>query len=350
MHNKLRTYIAAALVACSCGTGTTPKAGADGAETGNAIYFWKTKFALDGQDSAFLKDHDIKRIYLRYFDVDCYYDSASIYNEVVPNATTSFLSPKPEDIEIVPTVFITPKALEVMEVRREIEHTAELICQRIMNMSSYNEMGPISEVQLDCDWAQSTREIFFSLCESIRKILAEKEISLSVTIRLHQLRQKKVPPADRGVLMLYNTGALRNPDTRNSILSADDVKLYLRGKSQKYALPLDFAYPTYGWAIWFRVDKFMAILHHSDFSDESLYEYNGNGIHTVKIAHRTDGHHLMPGDRIRLETSEMQAIRETASMIRQSFPGRPHRNIIYHMDSNNLKSYSYDEIEEIYHY
>ena len=53
--------------------------------------------------------------------------------------------------------------------------------------------------------------------------MQKKEIALSITVRLHQLREP-APPADRGVLMLYNTGALKAHDTRNSILDLADVK------------------------------------------------------------------------------------------------------------------------------
>ena len=48
-----------------------------------------------------------------------------------------------------------------------------------------------------------------------------------------------------------------------------------------------------------------------------------------------EGHHLIPGDLIRLETSEVSTIRETASLISSAFPGT-HSNIIYHLDSKNL--------------
>ena len=38
--------------------------------TGNAVYYWKTRFELKPSETAFLQENDIKRIYLRYFDVD----------------------------------------------------------------------------------------------------------------------------------------------------------------------------------------------------------------------------------------------------------------------------------------
>ncbi len=68
---------------------------------------------------------------------------------------------------------------------------------------------------------------------------------LSTTIRLHQLSME-VPPADYGVLMLYNTGNPEKYAERNPILDIRDVMLYI-SKLDDYALPLAAAYPVFLW-------------------------------------------------------------------------------------------------------
>ena len=55
----------------------------------------------------------------------------------------------------------------------------------------------------------------------------QKKIRISSTIRLHQLAQTP-PEADYGVLMCYNTGDLKDFNTKNSILDVKDVKPYLK--------------------------------------------------------------------------------------------------------------------------
>jgi len=314
----------------------------------NAVYYWKTRFALGEGETAFLKDNTVERIYLRYFDVD--YDKNPVtYEEgIIPVGTLSFTSEKPEGVEIVPTVFITVGALTYIRDNKTIQDTADKIVQRVLNMSSYNEMGRIKEIQLDCDWTESTQATYFALCRAVKERLKKDKVTLSTTIRLHQLRLQ-APPVDRGVLMLYNTGAMRDPSEKNSILNPDDVKLYLNGGPVRYALPLDFAYPTYSWGLWFRDNTFMGILHRNDFSDATRYSDNGNGTFTVCKEHILEGHHLIPGDIVRLETSEMSAIRESAALVQTAFPGR-HNNIIYHLDINNLKHFTQDEIKEILAY
>ena len=313
--------------------------------TGNAVYYWKTRFELKPSETAFLQENDIKRIYLRYFDVD--YERNPVTHEewIVPIGTVSFISEQPDSMEIVPTVFITVSALVHIRDNKLVSDSATKIVQRVLNMSSYNEIGPIREVQLDCDWTESTQDTYFALCLEVKELLKKVNAILSSTIRLHQLRLP-APPVDRGVLMLYNTGAMRDPAEMNSILNIDDVKLYLKGEPKKYALPLDFAYPTYSWGLWFRDHEFKGTLHQNDYSDLSQYAANGDSTYTVCKEHIIEGHHLVPGDIIRLETSEINAIKETSSLVNATFPGN-HRSIIYHLDGDNLKHFTQDEIEVI---
>ena len=348
--SRLITLLSVLLLGCGCSDNTHSVIDSKQRDHENAVYFWKTRFELGGSETSFLKEHSIKRIYLKYFDVD--YESNPVTQEegVVPVGTTSFVSGRPKDIEIVPTVFITIKALVYIRDKKLVTDSAWKIVQRILNMSSYNEMGNIREVQLDCDWTESTQETYFALCRATKDLLKNDNIIISSTIRLHQLRLP-APPVERGVLMLYNTGAMRNPATNNSILDINDVKVYLKGTPVKYALPLDFAYPTYSWGLWYRDHEFMGILHQNDYLDASRYtvsEENGSSF-IVQKEHILEGHRLIPGDMIRLETSDSNTIKETASLVTAAFPGK-HSNIIYHLDSKNLKQYSQDEIKGIYSY
>jgi hypothetical protein len=195
-----------------------------------AMYHWKTVFDLDSAEQAFIKKHDIGRIYIHMFDV-AVEDYAA-----VPIATTKFASPVPDSVEIVPVAFITLDALRFIE-GKEAEY-AFLIAERMIAMCNYNKCGKINELQLDCDWTRSTKGIYENLCRSTKEHLDSLGIELSITVRLHQLGES-APPAHRGVLMLYNTGAIKDPKTRNSILDINHVKPYV--KSVEYPIPLDYA-------------------------------------------------------------------------------------------------------------
>ena len=294
--------------------------------TGNAIYYWRTTFALDSIERDFLQRHNIERIYLRMFDVAAELNPETDGYEAVPIATTRFPDDNdesaqtvPEGIEIVPTVYITLDALRTMQ--GEEAKYAELMVERLRAMASYNKCGKIREMQFDCDWTASTRASFVKLCSVARERLHADTIALSATIRLHQLAEK-APPVDCGVLMLYNTGALKNPDTHNSILDIKDVRPYLR--KRKCNIPLGYAYPTFGWGVRFHDGKFQ------------------------RIVSRPEVESLDDGDTIRIERPTADEILEVKSLVEKELGLPSHRNILYHLDNEQLKYYTDDEITKIY--
>ncbi len=284
-----------------------------------AIYHWRTTFAPDSTETAFLRCHDIRRIYLRMFDVATEHTPETGLDEVVPIATTRFTAAIPDGVEIVPTVYITLEALRAMR-GKEAEY-AKLIVERMRAMASYNGCGPIREMQFDCDWTDTTCESYAALCLKARELLHGYAIAFSITVRLHQL-SGPLPPADCGVLMLYNTGALKNPATRNSILDIADVRPYLR--SRKCDLPLAYAYPAFGWGVKFRNGQFRGIVSRPE---EELTEAD---------------------ETIRIERPTADEVLAVKSLVEQTIGAPACGRIIYHLDCKQLKNYTDNEIDKIY--
>ena len=287
-------------------------------EPANAVYHWKRTFAPNTYENGFLKRHNIKRLYLKFFDVstDNLYDGKGI--QPVPIATTIFMDSTKiladKSLDIVPVVFVTVEALRLEKP------LAERIVKRVDDMCRANRIS-YNEVQLDCDWTKETKSLFYSLCQEVKQMLHHKKKGLSATIRLHQLRDT-LPDIDYGVLMLYNTESLSNPKVKNSILSSEAVKEYMRhAKTDKH---LDFAYPTYEWVLWFQNGKFKGIVNSKDSFQEK--------------------------GELRYEKSEFSEIMATKRVLRQELKdiNYPSSTIIYHLDSANLSKYSDDEIEKIY--
>ena len=348
------TFIIALSTSCGTRVGEIMKATRSGKETtaldsGNAVYYWKTVFRLGGEERRFIKEHYVDRMYLRMFYVDIPSTSENGSETVIPVATTIFKDSIPKGVEIVPTVFITVNAIR--EMSSQTQSTSDLsskILKRILNMVDFNDLGMVQEIQLDCDWTPSTQEDFFNLCEKIKSEAIKEGISISSTIRHHQL-QFAPPPVDRGVLMLYNTGNFKAPGKRNSILDYGEVKQYLKERIIDYPLPLDFAYPAYSWGVWFRGETFMSLLHHEDFSDKTFFrDAEGNGIYSVLKDCVIEGHDIKKGDIIRLEKPSFETIRKVSQLVRKAFPDIVHRNIIYHLDSAQTAIFTNDEIKEIY--
>jgi hypothetical protein len=253
------------------------------------------------------------------FDVALETNQWTRKQEIVPIATTRFESSIPEVVEIVPVTYITLEALRAMS-GQEREY-AELITDRLLAMCSHNECGEIREVQFDCDWTATTKGIYSSLCQHTNNLLSDKGINLSITVRLHQLGENP-PPADKGVLMLYNTGAVKDIRTNNSILDIADIKPYLR--SAEYPLPLDFAYPTFSWGVKFKNGVFQGLV--SDPTTATLAE----------------------GETMREESVSTEEILTAKEWV-ESALGQPYQcNIIYHLEENELKNYNDNEISKIY--
>ena len=78
--------------------------------------------------------------------------------------------------------------------------------------------------------------------------------------------------------MLYNTGALKVPETYNSILHIDDVEPYI--KREKYEIPLDYAFPVFGWGVKFENNKFVSIVSYEnkDISNNDMHIIEAVGL------------------------------------------------------------------------
>lgn len=318
---KNRTFRAGALVmlmllVVSCGRRVN---NAYESSAGNSIYHWKTTFAPTHKELAFLKKHDIKRIYLKMFDVAVEQNYMDGTLDIVPIATTKIKDEMPEGIEVVPVTYITLEALRAMS-GKENEY-AQLIVERILAMCSYNNCGEIREVQFDCDWTASSKESYVLLCQKAKELLEEYGTQLSVTVRLHQLSEVP-PPADRGVLMLYNTGVLKNFNTKNSILDINDAQPYI--KSRCYPIPLDYAFPTFGWGIKFANQEFVSIVSEREKASD--------------------------GEHIRLERPTAAEVLVVKQLVEETLGKASRGNILYHLDESQLKHYTHDEISTILAY
>lgn len=321
------------------------------AET-NGVYCWKTVFDPDTTDYDFLHKHDIGRIYLRMFDVSL--DDQIGGDKTVPNAsvivpyeTASGLKSRLASTEFVPVVYITLDALK--NAKGHEGRLAGNIVTRVKNMCTYNSLPNVSGLQLDCDWTESTEQSFFSLCDSVKIEIGKRRLewTLSSTIRLHQL-VRKVPPVDYGVLMVYNTGSYKDPDAANSIIDVKDVEPYLKNLSG-YPLHLDIAYPTYSWQLLYHNRKFAGLLNGVPLSDTAKFRHI-EGTNTYRCLEDLPHNKtvIRKGDIVRSETSEYENIVAVKTLIEQKLGGRPHGNVLYHLDLNNLSKYSDNEIENIF--
>ena len=308
-------------------------------DEGNAIYYWRTTFRLNEYERDFLKKHDIKKMYMKFFDVDRSWEGV----QVVPLGTTIFLDTIPSDLEIVPTVFITSEAIA------DYPQFINKMLTRVIDMAEVNGIK-FSEIQIDCDWTESSSEQYFAFMKEFKAMLEPKGIELSTTIRFFQLGYE-TPTADYGVLMCYNTGDIRNWETDNSILDTKDVEPYL-GKLGKCKLPLSVAFPCFSWDVTFsdsydnEVEKYMRGIEYDkyDFSDTERFKKLSANKYEINI----DEDDYWTHKYVRHEEVAMDEILDAKNMIIKNLSSAPVQFVMYHLDSVNLSKLSDDDVEKIY--
>lgn len=284
-----------------------------------SVYCWQTTFAPnDSTVAAFIRREHITHIYLRYFDV------VMTNGTPMPNASVNVTGRVPKGVTVVPVVYITNDCMKAIgQNHTEATDLANKILRRVGQMTSTLQLGPVSELQIDCDWTITTRRTYFDFLSVLRDLAHELHLQLSTTIRFHQLTQP-VPPADRGVLMAYNTGDVRDISNRYPILNIADVKPYLRHLAT-YRLPLSTAYPIFSWRVLFR------------------------GGHFVGILHSEDDYPILPGDKIVRRAADARHILEAHQTISELRPDAHDEIILYDLQTNNIKRFQASDYEKIYH-
>lgn len=326
------------LVSCS---GDKPSA----TPQGNAMYYWRTAFKLSDAEKNFLTDNNIKALYVKFFDI------VSRNGELCPDATLQFDERFPAGVEIVPTIFIAPRALTQAKIPEDL---AEMIISRADSMMVKNGYQKAAEIEIDFDWTASNREMYFNLLSEIRQRLHAQDRRLSTTIRLHQLSHP-TPPVDYGVLMVYNTGMMQSPTETNSILSTASVEPYLR-KLRTYDLPLVTALPIYSWDLLFRNDEFMLIARGLDHTDTTAFTPMGGNRYRAKkymavpasSSGAKPGERILPGDILRHESIETDLLDTIVNSIHQIKPQFLNRVILYHLDQKSIGKYNEKELKKIF--
>ena len=275
------------------------------------MYYWSTTFRIDSTKQAFINEHRITRLYVRYFDV-----VMNERQEPQPNATIRFETAMPDSVDIIPTIFITPDCM--MQPAGDL---ADKILKRILQMNETHDIMNVHEIQMDCDWTPKSRQHYFNFLADLREKAKANGLRLSTTIRLHQLSQK-APPADRGVLMMYNTGDHTDIHCERPILDTEAAMPYIRHLSS-YDLPLATAYPLYRWNIVFRNNRYVGILH---FDDEFP---------------------VMPGDSVVTREPTIEVILEARQLINEKRRQANEETILFDLTNYNINRFKPNEYEKI---
>lgn len=294
------------------------------------FYHWKQDLDLSKDDEKFLKEIDADYLYVKYFDVIWRDDQA------IPVSVVDIHSnPKQE---VIPVVFITPDVFMNLD-SNGVEELSHKVAKKIRDTNQ--KLSKFEEVQIDCDWTASVRDKYFYFLT-----LMEQEFEgskLSATIRLYQYKYPDiagVPPIDKGLLMYYNMGDLRDYYEENSILNNDLGKQYLGGK--KYPLKMDIALPNFSWCLLFRQGQFEQISPNftkSQLNDQHLFTKYGHNKYIFNLDTVINDTYYRYGDELRYESCSEDELLTAVELLKEELNTEEVRILIYDLQHDTKEEY-----------
>ena len=313
------------LVACSTKT----------EKINTAFYFWRTSFSLTETEEQYLKDLEVKKLYIRYFDVGLQ------NNEAVPVAPVVF-NYKLAGYNVVPVVYIKN---EVFLQNDSADSLAVKVYNYIQQINKSADVT-VNEIQFDCDWSLKSKQNYFQFIDQFKKL----HPNLSATIRLHQIKYPEktgIPSVKTGLLMYYNMGVINAGDD-NSIYSQKTAKNYINSL-QNYNLPLNIALPIFSWGVHVRsnqVTNLIGGLRVNDLAGNQFEKISENRFKVVKDV-VFKGRYLAKDDEIKIEAVSAEQLKEMIHDIKKNSKHKPNEIIFYDLNENNLKAYEKEDFKTV---
>ena len=304
-----------------------------------SFYYWKTIFKLSEIEKATLKNNDVQKIYVRYFDIDL--DSK---NQAFPLSPIRFET-EINGYTIVPVIYVKNKVMLNNEV--DVQELAKKTFDFLQQINNKNKIK-VEEIQIDCDWTLASRDSYLKFIESFKSISGK---TLSATIRLHQIKyytKTKIPNVSKGVLMYYNMGTIA-VDSLNSIYDRNIANRYIQSL-QNYPLEIDIALPIYSWAIHSRDGRVIGLrskINVGDFKKDSNFVFQQNKYFKVMHSNYKKGTFYKSNDILKLELISQKDLFEMASDLKSNLKQSPKEIIFYDLDEINIKNYEKDIFKQV---
>ncbi len=349
--NKLATFLFL-LIISSCNTKQPTTSTSH--TIGPSFYHWKQTFKLQQSDKEAIVNLGLKNLYVRFFDIIWQPPTGAIPTAIIDfqSQVPDLSQPEGDSLGLIPCIYIENKVFQQLKENKDIEDLAEKAAKKIQFILKKTDKTNIEEIQLDCDWTASTRQAYFHFLAQFRKHF-DAHISLSATIRLHQIKYAEktgVPPIDKGMLMYYNMGKIKEANTRNSILDNQIGRQYISSKT-RYDLPLDVALPIFEWGVWFHGGKFSGIF--NDLNEARLKEMGDfkevkKDVYMLQQDTVAGNRYLRKGDVIRLEGIEESTLKEAAAICRQVVNSESLNVAFYHWDTTLIHQQGIEFLKEVY--
>jgi hypothetical protein len=306
------------------------------------FYHWKSELNLTKEELNKIRELEAARLYVHLFDVD-------IENRnFLPKAKLAASSRWPSGVEIVPVIYITQRCfngIEKIELMKLASNLIELT-NKILKAANVNW----KEIQIDCDWTSSNKDRYFDFLNLLKNEIGPEKV-LSATIRLHQIKYSNktgIPPIDRGMLMFYNMGEIKNYSNILSIYNSSISEKYL-AKLSTYPLPLDYALPAFSWGLKYRLGKLADILPDNNLNAiiDSPYFFHYKNIHICFKEGFYEGSYFKKGDLLKAEVANVNICKKAAKQLSKHLNSSKFNVSLYHLGSSELKNYDVKQIQNI---
>ena len=300
------------------------------------FYYWKSERPPNAAEAEVFSALHSKKLYIRLFDVD------SQQGDIAPQGILANFDKEVLPAEYIPVVFITNRTFANIS-----EESLDNLANKVFSLTDKimsDHFGSFQELQIDCDWTESTKTAFFSFLEKLKTISNKK---ISCTLRLHQVKYKEntgIPPVDKAYLMAYATSNPLGEEEINSILDISLLKDYLENIND-YPLDFDVALPLYSWAVVTNhLGKKMLIngVSGDDLKDDAFVEPTpGNFELEENVFLR--GIYLNRGFKLKIEGISPELLTEAKQYLKQKIK-QPYSIVYYHLDTMFTNRFTLEEL------
>jgi hypothetical protein len=329
-------------------------------KTVRAFYYWKnTEFTLSKEENEVLKDLQIQKLYIKFFEVipDEKFDAIPVAKSSVH--LWSFENGPDQDkiysaimrnLEVIPTVFIRNDVLQktTHEILDTLASNITFLIAKYYDDKIHNNPNNYREIQLDCDWTIKTKDNYFYLINAIRQ-RAGKTISCTLRFYPYKYRDKMgVPPVDKATLMCYNLIGPFSSQKENSIQNNKELESYLKN-SEKYPVHLDIALPVFSWMQVYQNDQFSGIINTPDpVLNAALKPFKPLWFEVQRdlVANNI---YLRAGDKIKNEDVTEEQTRQTIHLLKKYIAFDDSTTItLFHLDGPTLKNFTHETLDRFY--
>ncbi len=301
------------------------------------FYYWKNKFniGIDVQDSA--RELGATTLYVHFFDIVCEDGKATPMsvlhktNWYEDGLDESYLWE--DSVKLVPVVSIDNNVFSIDRYKKN------KLAEDIVDLVNRTTKREFTEVQLDCDWTETTKDKYFSLIYAVRKKLKGKRVSC--TIGINHVRDSLsvgIPPVGRGYLKCYSLDS-------DSILSIQELKNN-SSAIKGYPLQLDYAFPIYSWAVASNTSG--EVRQFEGLSKEELkgpdFEFVTENKYKVVEGSFVDNVFLNKDFTIEFKEVEVSSLR-TAKQILDETLDHGYNIVYFQLDEASVKKYSMEDLK-----